>query len=702
MRGIFVRTKQPDLSGCGPGRRQYDRRQATVMNLLELLALVVPTFALMVVSAFCITLVFRQRSYLERLAESTAHFQLLFEHCGVGLALLDLQGHLLEVNPTLAHFLGYAPAELKGQPLNALYHPNDAPTQMDFLLTATEEQQVCERERRYRRKDGKTVWANVLRVPVRKRAGQVQFIVAVLVDITERKQMEGRLREERDLSRQILDTTDALLVVLGRDGRIQRVNQKTVKLTGLHEDRVRGALFWDELAVPAERERLRQQLTCIHEADGRSWRGDVLLPTAAGRPRLIHWHIHADSHEHWMATGVDVTEQRRLEGQLQQIQKMETLGTLVGGIAHDFNNQFTAILGYLDLIAGELREALPPESYRAVSPLLKSVDVATQRCATTTRSLLVFSRRRTGKTQQAQLNQLLRETQDLLRRVLPASIALELLLDEDAWPVQADVGQLQQVLIQLASNARDAMPEGGLLCLETDNQEYAADIAHSNAEARPGRFVRLVVRDTGVGIAPEMQARIFEPFFTTKAVGQGTGLGLAMVFGIVKAHNGWISVESQPGQGTAFSLFLPAAPPEAAPPTELSAPPTAALIPHHDHQRILVVDDEEPLRFLARALLEAAGYRVLTAADGREALEMYQQPSRDIDLILLDLTMPRLSGTETLRLLKQINPDVRVVICSGYAAGDDHQTLLRQGARAVVSKPYRPDDLTQAIQQALQ
>jgi two-component system cell cycle sensor histidine kinase/response regulator CckA len=291
------------------------------------------------------------------------------------------------------------------------------------------------------------------------------------------------------------------------------------------------------------------------------------------------------------------------------------------------------------------------------------------------------------------------ETVRLLQRVLPATIGVEVRCQADAWPVLADSTQLHQVLMNLAVNSRDAMPDGGTLTMAVANRVLDADYCAGRVDARPGRFVAMSVTDTGSGMTPEVAARIFEPFFTTKEVGQGTGLGLAVVFGIVQAHRGWIAVDSAAGRGSTFEVYLPAAPALLAPAAEAvraDAPAEA-----EGGCCVLVVDDEDLVRTLAGSVLERAGFQVLTAADGEEALAVYRARASEIDLVLLDFTMPKMTGLQVLRQLRRIDPDVRVVVSSGHTVYTDGERLQAAGARAFLAKPYAPDELIRRLRAVL-
>ncbi len=427
---------------------------------------------------------------------------------------------------------------------------------------------------------------------------------------------------------------------------------------------------------------------------------EIPWATPGGGERLIAWRpslvYEPDGRVRYViGVGLDVTEQRRLEQQVRQSQKLEILATLVGGIAHDFNNQLTAVIGNLSLVLEDLRAAGDEDGLRAVRVWAESAEQAAQRCAAMTARLLTFSRGRIGSRRPLRLNQLLPEAVRLLRPELPASVRIDVRAPDDVWPVEGDWAQLHQVIHALAVNARDAMPGGGALTLALANHVVGPEEEAADLEARPGRFVELLVRDDGQGMTAEVRARLFEPFFTTKPAGRGVGLGLSEVYGIIKGHQGWIKVETEPGRGAAFRIYLPAAANPA------PAAPAAAPAETEGGEGVLVVDDEDMVRDLARLVLERRGYRVLTAADGEEALAQYGAHRGEIDVVLLDYSMPGLTGLQVYEALRKINPQVCVVFSSGYGLQGDATPLLAAGARAFVPKPYRPDELVQAIRQVL-
>jgi signal transduction histidine kinase len=385
----------------------------------------------------------------------------------------------------------------------------------------------------------------------------------------------------------------------------------------------------------------------------------------------------------------DVTHRRDLEDQLRQAQKMEAVGRLAGGIAHDFNNLLTAVLGNIELLQRRLADATD----RA---LAQTAERAGLRAAELTRQLLGFARRSLLWLRPTDLNEVVREVAALMVRTIDPRIGLEMHLEPGLWRVQADHGQLGQVLLNLCLNARDAMPEGGRLTVTTANRTVTAEYAEEHLQARPGEFVFLSVADTGHGIAPEVLPRLFEPFFTTKPPGEGTGLGLAVVHGIVQQHHGWVECHSALGQGTRFDIYLPRHHAEVeAPRAEVPrpvAPPARATV--------LVAEDEDMVRSLAATILRREGFEVLQARDGLEAVEVFLRERSRIDVVLLDLTMPRRSGSEVLRQIREASPTVPVVLTTGFAETTPEE-LKPFGVHGFVPKPYRDRDLVAALRDAL-
>ena len=397
----------------------------------------------------------------------------------------------------------------------------------------------------------------------------------------------------------------------------------------------------------------------------------------------------------------DVTQQKQAEldlsaseEQLRQAQKMDAVGQLAGGIAHDFNNLLTVICGYTNLAL----QTLPPDD--PVHADLEEVLAAGQRAATLTGQLLAFSRRQVLAPQRLDVNAAVHASWQMLRRLIGENVDFSVVYGADLGPVLADPGQIDQVVLNLVVNARDAMPRGGKLVVETGNAVLDERYAREHAGSRAGSFVRLKVTDTGVGMSPEVQARIFEPFFTTKDVGRGTGLGLSTVYGIVRQSGGHIEVSSAPGAGTSFTVYLPRASAAEAAAGSGSDPVDVSSVPRGT-ETILLVEDEAPVRNLARQLLTGLGYEVLVARDGVEAIEVQAGHDGPIHLLISDVVMPRLSGGELARQLLQRLPTLSIVFFSGYAADASLEAIFPHGGPTLIPKPFTEEQLARTAREAL-
>jgi nitrogen-specific signal transduction histidine kinase len=392
-----------------------------------------------------------------------------------------------------------------------------------------------------------------------------------------------------------------------------------------------------------------------------------------------------------LSIAADLTEIRQLEVQYRQSQKMEAIGRLAGGIAHDFNNILTAILGTSDLLI----EALAPGS-RARDDV-EEIRRAGTRAAGLTRQLLVFSRQQVLQPHELDVNDIVRDADSMLRRLIGENIELRTTLAPDLGAVRADAGQLEQVIVNLTLNARDAMPRGGVVTIETANVELDKGYAEGHVPAQPGPYVLLAVSDTGVGMDAAVKARLFEPFFTTKEPGKGTGLGLATVYGIVKQNGGYIWAYSEPGHGATFKIYLP----RAGPVSEPAVRKDVSVAVPRGSEVLLVVEDQAQLLRVTTRILEGCGYTVLAAAGGEEALRTAERHKGRIDLLVTDVVMPGLNGREVALLLGPLHPETKVLFVSGYPdASIVHQGLLEPGL-AFLQKPFRPDVLARKVREVL-
>ncbi|HEX9704732.1 MAG TPA: response regulator [Gemmatimonadales bacterium] len=503
---------------------------------------------------------------------------------------------------------------------------------------------------------------------------------------------ERELRASEAKFSQVFRANPSAIGIMMLDGRFLEVNQTFLESFGYLREEVvgRSALDLGLWRDPTDRARLLDQVR-----EGRPVRNvELEFRTKAGELRTLLYSaelVELEGIPHILALSNDVTDRKRLEQQLRQAVKMEAVGRLAGGVAHDFNNVLTAMFGYADLLAEEL-----PEGSSARRDL-EEIRKAAQRAATLTRQLLAFSRQQVLEPVVLSLNEMVREIDQMLRRMIGEDVALRLALPSELGNVRADPGQLEQVVMNLVVNARDAMPTGGRLLIETANAELTEEYAELRQPVVPGRYVMLAVSDTGIGMDAETRTRIFEPFFTTKEKGKGTGLGLSTVYGIVKQSGGYIWVYSESGIGTTFRIYLP----------RVDAPPDALAAPREvtgsvgGTETILLAEDDETLRQLARGLLEKLGYTVLATASADEAFARAREHQGPIHLLVSDVVMPGESGRQLARRLAVLRPETRVLYMSGYT--DDaivHHGMLEHGLN-YLPKPFTPAVLAGTVRAVL-
>jgi PAS domain S-box-containing protein len=532
-----------------------------------------------------------------------------------------------------------------------------------------------------------------------------RMVLAAARDITDRKRAEEALRRERDRAQTYLDIAGVAIVALDREGRVRRINQKGASILGRSEEEIVGLDWFASVVAPED----RQAQARAHEA----FMAGVVVPeehfeyrvlAADGGRRTIVWQGSAVLREDGAITGLlmsgdDVTDlraaeaqHRALEEQLRHAEKMQSIGYLAGGVAHDFNNQLTPIVGYGEMLRKQTREDETLNRYAT------HVVRAAQRASDLTRQLLAFSRKGALETRPVDIHRLLDEVLNILSRTVDRRIELNRAFDAKYPVVVADSSQLENALLNLAVNARDAMPEGGELTFATQSRKLEeGDPLLVQGGMAAGRYLEVAVRDTGVGIPLEVQGSIFEPFFTTKEVGKGTGLGLAAVYGIVKNHRGDIQVESTPGEGTTFRLLLPMCPEG----TEAGDDEEQESEEIRGKGRVLVVDDEAIVRDLLGDVLTSSGYAPQTVENGPQALALLQESPQAFDLVLLDMVMPKLSGLETLREIRQLNRTVPVVVLSGYSRRSNEALLHELGVAAILQKPVTPASLLQTVRDVL-
>ncbi len=624
------------------------------------------------------------------LRESEARFRTLFENAPMGLYRTTPDGRILAGNPAFVRMLGYSSfEEFASRDLNAGgFEPEYNRSQFIDLMEAQGE--VAGLECVWHKKDGGELYVRENSRAIRDEDGKILYYEGTVEDITEHKRAEA---EHLRLVTAIEQSEEAVLIT-NTAGRIEYVNPAFTRITGYSREEALGQ-------NPNILKSGKQNLAFYQELwttilKGQPWRGEIINQRKDGCLYTEQMNItpvrgpHGEV-THFIATKQDVTDHRVLEAQLQQAAKIEAVGRLAGGVAHDFNNLLTIINGYAELLIDQL--AADPE----VSGQLQEIKSAGDRAASLTRQLLAFSRRQVLAAQVLDLNAVIDNLENMLRRLIGEDVKLYTHLAPALGRVKADPGQIEQVIMNLAVNARDAMPSGGSLTIETRNVVLDEGYARTHASVKAGPHVMLAVSDTGVGMSPETQAHIFEPFFTTKEKGQGTGLGLATVYGIVKQSGGSIWAYSEMGQGSVFKVYLPVVNDSLV----VSEQAAAETDSHPGTETILVVEDEEGVRSLVRIELESFGYKVLATDDVESALATCANYDGPVDLLLTDVVMPHMSGPGVAKKVAALRPNIKVLYMSGYT--DDaivHHGVLTQ-EMPFIQKPFTPLALRKKIREVL-
>ena len=630
---------------------------------------------------------------VEQLRDSEERFRATFEQAPVGIAHVGLDGRFLWVNDKLCEMTGYSADELQhltAGELTAAEDRTEGETASAEMLAGA--RAAFSAARRYQRKGGGVFWVNVVTTLLRDRAGAPRYFITVIVDITDLRRTEEAL-VLRD--RAIQQVTQGILITDPRqpDNPIIYASGGFERITGYTPAEVLGrncrflqGKDTDQHTVAQVREAICEERALVAEIlnyrkDGTPfWNGLSINPVRDGTGAV----------ELFVGVQNDVTGRKTLEAQLRQAHKMEAVGRLAGGVAHDFNNLLTVISGYSELL---LAEGATNEPDREAVAAIRE---ACGRATALTRQLLGFSRQTMLQPKVLDLNVLIADMGKMLERLIGADVRLTTVLDAAAGRVRVDPGQLDQVLMNLVVNARDAMPTGGDLTIETANVLLSDDYVAVHVDAKPGPHVLLSVTDTGCGMAPDVLARIFEPFYTTKSVDKGTGLGLPMVFGIVQQSGGHIDVDSEPDHGTTFRLYFPAV---AEPASTIShESPTAIL---RGTETILLVEDEAGVRALASMSLELYGSTVLPALDGNDALRVLQDHRGPVDLVLTDVVMPNLGGLELAKALRARFPQLKVLYMSGFTDDTTVRHGLLDAEMAFIQKPYTSVGLAQKVRQVL-
>ncbi len=631
----------------------------------------------------------------EALRESEERYRVVAETASDGIICIDGHSQILFANPATEKIFGYKPAEICGREITMLMP--------DYLrqLHRAAIQRYAETGKKH------IAWEGIQLPGLHKSGSEIPLEISfgesnkdgkrtftgIIRDVTEKKNADRKIQEANQALEALIDSSPVAIVATDTAGLVRLWNPAAQRIFGWSASE---ALGQPNPTIPADKEAEFQSLwDVIHQGgsftgvESRRKRKDGSLFDASVSAAALRDAV--GSITGVMSVTTDVTERRALERQLIQAQRQDAIGQLAGGIAHDFNNVLGAVLGMAELGLMEV-----PQGSK-IRERLEKIHHHAGRAVALTRQLVAFARRQALERRDINLNHAVAEIISLLGETLGKDIELRTKLASDLSVTRADPGQVEQILLNLCLNARDAMPKGGQLFIETDNATVDDEYCRLHPGSHPGPYVWMTVSDTGIGMDGKTAERIFEPFFTTKTPGKGTGLGLATVYGIVKQHDGFIHVYSEPGEGATFRIYFPVS---TSPSAELVGTPSPAVV-RGGSETILFADDHEGLRDLLNESLQALGYRVLLAADGEEAIARFSEHSDEIDLVVLDVIMPKLRGPDAYSRMSAVRPGLPVIFCTGYGADSQLVASLLKNSADVLQKPYTTKILAQQVRSAL-
>jgi PAS domain S-box-containing protein len=620
------------------------------------------------------------------------------------VVVLDAQGRIVHFNRVCQELTGFDNGEVEGQRIwDVLLVPEDIEAVKRVFYSLREGLVPSTFENYWRCKNGERRLISWHNAPVCGPDAKAGWIIGAGIDVTDRE------RDKEALQRSIKDLADvkfaldqaSIVAITDQRGIITYVNDKFCQISKYPREELLGK---DHRIINSgyhPKEFIRNLWTTI--ANGKVWKGEIKNRAKDGSyywvdTTIVPFLNSAGKPYQYVAIRSDITERKRaeqekrkMEAQFLRAQRMESIGTLAGGIAHDLNNVLSPVLMALHMLRTKLQDE---ESQTLLAMLQANI----QRGSDMVRQVLSFARGVEGERIAIQPSHLLKEVVKVMRDTLPKNITVRIDASENLWAVSADATQFYQVLMNLCVNARDAMPDGGTLSIRAENAVLDEIYARIHLEAKPGSFVLITISDTGVGIPAEIIDKIYEPFFTTKEYGKGTGLGLSTAVGIIKGHGGFINVYSELGKGTQFRIYLPAV----GPGTVESFGERRSELPVGSGETILVVDDEAAIREIARGTLQAFGYEVLTANDGTEAVALYARGRDKIRVVLVDMMMPFMDGSATIRALQRLDPNVRIVATSGLPTDVRGLEAFQANVRSFLPKPYTAERLLITLAEALQ
>lgn len=597
------------------------------------------------------------------------------------LFVFGFDGKISSVNRATSNRLGYSEKELIGNAIGVIIQKKES-----IIKLLKKQRSIKNYETTFITRSGEPVSVLFSSSVIEANSGETEEIVGIARDITDIKESEEKYRA-------LFEEVKDVVFICDLKGRFLDINPSGVELFDYRSEEellqidMRKELFCDETAYDTFHKKLIK--------DGYITNHELLLKNRSGKEVNVIVTANvirnkADDITAYRGILKDVTEQRALQQQLIQAQKMESIGTLAGGVAHDFNNIMCAILGYASIMKMSMKIDHPFYNY------LDTIESSANRAAQLTNQLLAFARAGKPNVKVLNINMIVKETINLIKETFNRSIEIESELEDDPLSIEGDANQIQQIIMNLCVNARDAMPDGGKLTIRTGAAEITPEYAESHLGAKEGDCVRLTVTDTGIGIDESIIRRIFDPFFTTKAPGEGTGLGLSVVYGVVKNHEGYIDARSEVGKGTIFEIFFPAVEGARIEEEEVMVKPQTG-----NRELILVIDDEDTIRNLAREILEKNGYRTLLASDGEEGVELYKTYREEIKLVIVDMIMPKLGGLETFQGLKATDKSVKALLSTGYNHSERVQEILDSGVRGFIKKPYNMNELLLQVRRTI-
>jgi two-component system cell cycle sensor histidine kinase/response regulator CckA len=633
----------------------------------------------------------------EALKNSEEKYRELVQNANSIILRMDTRGTITFFNEFAQEFFGYSENEVLGKNVVGTIVPKTETTGRDLSEMIHDigirPERYATNENENMRKNGERVWVAWTNKAIKDENGNTAEILCIGNDITERKYTEKALWQEEEKFRTFVEQSPFGISIIDESGNYKYINPKFIEIFGYTLEDIPTGKEWFKKAFPDSE--YRHQIISTWTTDlkkskfGESRHRTYKVICKDGSEKIIHFKPVTLESGNQFVIYEDITNQEQLEDQLRQAQKMESMGTLAGGIAHDFNNILGIILGNAELAMDDIYEGNPARIN------LQEIQTAGLRAKDVVRQLLSFARKTAVEKKPTNIAPIIIESLKLIRASIPTSIDIRQNITEEVDTILADPTQINQVLINLCTNAHHAMPDGGILEVGLKNVELDKDTTAQHSDLNPGAYVHLTVADTGQGMNPEIKGRIFDPYFTTKDIGKGTGLGLSVVHGIVKNHGGGISVNSELGKGTSFEIYFPVVETEAVTETE-----TDEKLPT-GNERILFVDDEESMVYVARNRLERLGYQVEAKTSPHEALKLFRGIPNQFDLVITDMSMPEMTGDRFVQEILKIRPDIPTILCTGYSEKIDKQKAKEMGIRQYIEKPINRSVLAKMVRKIL-